>query len=36
VRYFNWRFIMKNNVEADPAVSPDLESFAMIYRFESN
>ena len=36
VRYFNWRFIMKNNVEASPPVSPELESFAMIYRFEGN
>jgi hypothetical protein len=32
VRYFNWRFIMKNNVEADPPVSPKIESFAVSYR----
>lgn len=36
VRYFNWRFIMKNNVDATPPVSPAIESFAMIYRFENN
>jgi len=36
VRYFNWRFIMKNNVDASPPVAPSIESFAMIYRFESN
>jgi hypothetical protein len=33
VKYFNWRFIMKNNVEADPPVSPRIESFAISYRF---
>ncbi|MCA8957331.1 MAG: hypothetical protein KDC87_14750 [Planctomycetes bacterium] len=33
VQYFNWRFIMKNNVEADPPVSPKVESFAISYRF---
>ena len=32
VRYFNWRFIMKNNVESDPPVSPRIESFAVSYR----
>ncbi|MEZ5963309.1 MAG: hypothetical protein R3F56_05615 [Planctomycetota bacterium] len=36
VRYFNWRLVMKNNVDATPAVSPSIESFAMIYRLESN
>jgi hypothetical protein len=36
VRYFNWRFIMKNNVDASPPVSPSLESFAMVYRFQQN
>jgi hypothetical protein len=36
VRYFNWRFIMKNNVEAAPPVSPALDSFALVYRFESD
>jgi hypothetical protein len=33
VKYFNWRFIMKNNIEAEPPVSPKFESFAMSYRF---
>jgi hypothetical protein len=34
VRYFNWRFIMRNNVDATPPVSPSIESFAVAYRFE--
>ncbi|MHC5065473.1 MAG: hypothetical protein ACYTG5_16020, partial [Planctomycetota bacterium] len=34
VKYFNWRFIMRNNVEANPPVSPELESFSVTYRFE--
>jgi hypothetical protein len=34
VRYFNWRFIMRNNVAATPPVAPTLESFSMTYRFE--
>ena len=34
VKYFNWRFIMKNNVEANPPVSPVIDSFAVTYRFE--
>ncbi len=34
VKYFNWRFTMRNNVEANPPVSPELESFAVTYRFE--
>ena len=33
VKYFNWRFILKNNVEAEPPVSPKFESFAISYRF---
>jgi hypothetical protein len=36
VRYFNWRFIMRNNVEADPPVSPKIESFSVSYRFTRN
>jgi hypothetical protein len=32
VAYFNWRFIMKNNVEATPPVSPKIESFSVAYR----
>ncbi|MBK8976499.1 MAG: hypothetical protein IPM29_11330 [Planctomycetes bacterium] len=34
LRYFNWRFIMVNNVEATPPVSPTVDSFAVTYRFE--
>ncbi len=34
VRYFNWRFIMRNNVDANPPVSPAIDSFAVTYRFE--
>lgn len=34
VRYFNWRFIMRNNVDASPPISPQIESYAMTYRFE--
>jgi hypothetical protein len=34
VKYVNWRFIMRNNVEASPPVSPTIESFALTYRFE--
>ncbi|MHC4897080.1 MAG: hypothetical protein ACYTGW_08235 [Planctomycetota bacterium] len=33
VKYFNWRFIMRNNVTATPPVSPLIESFAVSYRF---
>ena len=36
LRYFNWRFIMKNNIDASPPVSPSLESFATVYRFQQN
>ncbi|MEE2888151.1 MAG: hypothetical protein VX951_12045, partial [Planctomycetota bacterium] len=32
VKYFNWRFIMKNNVESSPPVSPQIESFSIAYR----
>ena len=34
VKYFNWRFIMKNNVEANPPISPLIQSFAVAYRLE--
>lgn len=34
-RYVNWRFIMRNNVQASPPVSPHLESFALIVRYET-
>jgi hypothetical protein len=32
VDYFNWRWIIKNNVEADPPISPKIESFSVAYR----
>jgi hypothetical protein len=34
VKYFNWRFIMLNNVDANPPIAPRLQSFAITYRFE--
>ncbi len=34
VRYFNWRFVMVNNVNSSPPVSPRIDSFAITYRFE--
>jgi hypothetical protein len=32
VKYFNWRFIMRNNVAVSPPVSPTLDSFFVSYR----
>jgi hypothetical protein len=34
VRYFNWRFLMTNNVEASPPISPTIDTFMVTYRFE--
>lgn len=34
VKYFNWRFVMTNNVEASPPVSPSIDTFSVAYRFE--
>lgn len=34
LRYINWRFVMSNNTDASPAISPSIESFAISYRFE--
>ena len=34
VRYINWRFLMSNNTEASPPVTPGIETFALSYRFE--
>ncbi len=34
VKYFNWRFVMLNNVDANPPISPRLSSFSITYRFE--
>ena len=32
VKYFNWRFIMRNNVDASPPISPKLDAFYVSYR----
>ena len=32
--YFNWRHVMRNNVDASPPLSPVIDSFAVAYRFE--
>jgi hypothetical protein len=34
VRYLNWRFVMSNNVDADPPIAPEIETFALSYTFE--
>ena len=34
IHYFNWRFIMINNVDATPPISPSIDTFAVTYRFE--
>ncbi len=34
VKYFNWRFLMNNNVEASPSISPSIDTFMVSYRFE--
>ena len=34
VRYVNWRFIVSNNVTANPPVSPEIDTFALSYRFQ--
>lgn len=33
VRYVNWRFVTSNNADANPPVSPTIETFALSYRF---
>ncbi len=35
VRYFSWRLIFLNNVDANPPVTPQIDSFVVAYRFES-
>ncbi len=35
MRYFNWRFTMKNNVQSQPAVSPTVDTFSITYRFQA-
>lgn len=34
VRYMNWRFVTTNNTDANPPVSPSIETFALSYRFQ--
>lgn len=34
IRYLNWRFIVSNNVDANPPVAPSIETFALSYRFQ--
>ena len=34
VKYFNWRFIMRNNVDASAPASPSLDAFFVSYRLD--
>lgn len=34
VTYFNWRFVFENNVNANPPISPVIDSFMVTYRFQ--
>ncbi|MFN3241401.1 MAG: hypothetical protein ACE37K_07780 [Planctomycetota bacterium] len=34
IRFVNWRFIAANNAEANPPVSPTIETFALSYRWQ--
>lgn len=34
VRYLNWRFLMSNNTDANPPVTPSIETFTLSYRFQ--
>ncbi|HZN38068.1 MAG TPA: hypothetical protein VFD82_04650, partial [Planctomycetota bacterium] len=34
IRYVNWRFVTSNNVDANPPVTPSIESFSLSYRFQ--
>jgi hypothetical protein len=34
VTYFNWRIVFGNNVDADPPITPVIDSFIMAYRLE--
>jgi hypothetical protein len=34
IRYMNWRFVTSNNTDANPPVSPAIESFSLSYRFQ--
>jgi hypothetical protein len=33
IRYVNWRLVTSNNTEANPPVSPSIETFSLSYRF---
>jgi hypothetical protein len=33
VRYVNWRFVVSNDVDADPPAAPSIDTFALAYRF---
>jgi hypothetical protein len=34
IRFVNWRFLMSNNTEATPPVAPQIDTFALAYRFQ--
>ena len=34
IRYMNWRFVTSNNVDANPPVTPAIETFSLSYRFQ--
>ncbi len=34
VRYVNWRYLMSNNIDASPPVSPAIDTFTLSYRFQ--
>lgn len=34
VKYLNWRFVFENNVEANPPVTPVIDTFILTYRLE--
>jgi hypothetical protein len=33
IRYVNWRLVTSNNADANPPVSPSIETFSLSYRF---
>lgn len=34
VRHINWRFLMSNNIDANPPVAPAIDTFIFSYRFQ--
>ncbi|HEU4417851.1 MAG TPA: hypothetical protein VFT55_02875, partial [Planctomycetota bacterium] len=34
IRYMNWRFVTSNNVDANPPVTPEIETFSISYKFQ--